>query len=317
MRKLLIIDSHAIAHRAYHSIPKLTHNGQIVNVLYGFYSMLLSAVTQLKPTYVIICSDSPGPTFRNTEFLGYRSKRAIPDRDLITQFPLLDASIKQAQLPLFAVGGYEADDLIAAVTRQSLLKRRRSDHKPMVDEVIIITGDKDLMQLVGPKVKLFMPIRGLSETKLFSPDEVKEKLGVWPNQVVDLKALIGDPSDNYPGVPGIGPKTATVLLEKYHTLDEIYANLDSIDGTAKDKLIHNKEDAYLSQKLAQLIYDIPLVKLRLADSRWHQDRLQKLATVFTDYGFRSLSSRLRDHHDLQKASKKKPDIPDPNQGSLF
>lgn len=317
MGKLLIIDSHAIAHRAYHSIPPLTHNGQVVNVLYGFYSMLLSAVKELHPRYVIVCSDSPGPTFRNTEFLGYRSKRAIPDHDLISQFPLLDDSLKKADLPLFAVGGYEADDLIATVTHQALRKVGRKSQRHLVNEVIIITGDKDLMQLVTPQVKLFMPIHGLSETKLFGPAEVREKLGVRPDQVVDLKALVGDNSDCYPGVPGIGPKTAVNLLEKYQTLDHIYQHLDVIDGTAKDKLLRAKEDAYLSQRLAQLVTDIPLVKFKLASARWHQNRLQKLAAVFNDYGFRSLVSRLENHHGLAKSTKKKPNSVDPNQGSLF
>lgn len=314
MSKLLIIDSHAIAHRAYHSIPKLTHNGRIVNVLYGFYSILLSAVSQLKPKYVVICSDSPGPTFRNAEFIGYRAKRAIPDRDLISQFPLLDDSLKTAQLPLFAVGGYEADDLIATIARQALKKIGQKTKKNLIKEVIIITGDKDLMQLVGDRTKLFMPIRGLSETKMFGPPEVKEKLGVRPNQVVDLKALMGDSSDNYPGIPGVGPKTAVELLEKYQTLDNLYLHVDEIPGSTKDKFVSFKDDAYLSQKLAQLIDNIPLVKFRLKDARWTPDRLKKLSDVFESYGFRSLVSRLRSAHGLKKDRLK---LVDHDQPTLF
>ncbi len=299
MSRLLIIDSHAIVHRAYHSIPKLSHNGQVVNAVYGFYSMLLSAVAQLHPKYVIICSDSPGPNFRNAEFIGYRAKRAIPDRELISQFPILDQSLARANLPVFAVGGYEADDLIATVTRQSLTKRRQSDKKPLVDHIYIITGDKDIMQLVTPQIELFMPIRGLSEVKIIGPEGVKEKLGVNPDQVVDLKALIGDNSDNYPGIPGVGPVTAIDLLAKYQTLDNIYTHLDKIPQALREKLISNKEEAYLSQKLAQLVSDVPFIKFKLKDAVWTKDRLNNLADVFTSFGFKSLVSRINKQFGLK------------------
>lgn len=315
MSRLVIIDSHAIVHRAYHSIPRLTHNGQVVNAVYGFYSMLLSAAVQLKPKYLVVCSDSPGPNFRNAEFIGYRAKRKPADRDLISQFPLIDASLNQSHTPVFAVGGYEADDLIATIARQALIKRSKESQKKLITEVIIITGDKDLMQLVSPQVKLFVPIRGLSETKLYDENGVIEKLGVRPDQVVDLKALIGDSSDNYPGIPGIGPKTAVDLLAKYHNLDAIYEHTDEITGTAKAKIIASKEDAYLSQKLAQLVDDIPLVKLKLKASHWNQARVANFLPIFDNFGFRSLSARAAKQFGLAKPKSAK--IIDTNQGSLF
>lgn len=311
MSKLLIIDSHAVVHRAYHSIPPLSHNGQMVNAIYGFYSMLLSAISQLKPKYVIICSDAPGPNFRNAEFIGYRAKRVKPDRDLITQFPILDQSLIQAKLPVFSVGGYEADDLIATVTKSALTRRGKKSKKPLIKDIYIVTGDKDIMQLVSPKVKLYMPIRGLSEIKIVGPDEVKERLGVNPNQVVDLKALIGDSSDNYPGIPGVGPVAAEKLLTQYGTLDNIYQHLDEITGSIKEKLVNSKHDAYLSQRLAQLVDDVQFVKFKLADAKWSKDREADLSTVFTDFGFKSLVSRLN-----PKQKKLKTEVPD-NQPSLF
>ncbi|MBP9818321.1 DNA polymerase I, partial [Candidatus Shapirobacteria bacterium] len=216
MSHLVIVDGHAIAHRAYHSIPPLTVDGQPVNALYGFFSMLLSAIDTLKPDYLVVCLDSPGPVFRNEEFLGYRAKRAPTDHDLITQLPLIPQALDTAGIKNFAQGGFEADDLIATIARRSL-RKINSKNKKIISQVTIITGDKDLMQLVNKKINLFVPIRGLSETKLYDSTEVKTKLGVNPNQVVDLKALMGDMSDNYPGVAGIGPKTAINLLTTYGT----------------------------------------------------------------------------------------------------
>lgn len=288
MSKLLVIDGHAIIHRAYHSIPKLNSNGQPVNALYGFYSMLLSAISQIKPKYLIVCLDSPGPTFRQSEFVGYRAKRKAPDRDLISQLPLLKSTLEESGINTFAMGGYEADDLIATVVKKASPKKD-------LKEIIIITGDKDLMQLVTSKVSMLVPIRGLSQTAIFKPKDVFEKLGVHPEQVVDLKALMGDSSDNYPGVAGVGPKAATELLASYQNLDNIYSNLDNIKDSVKNKLIKEKENAYLSQKLALLIDNIP-IKIKLSDSQWNQSIISNLNNLFKRYNFKSLISRLDQQH---------------------
>ncbi len=316
---LLIVDSHALIHRAYHSMPKtLTNSGRVVNAVYGFYSILLSSIDTLKPDYLIVCSDSPGPNFRNTEFLGYRAKRQIPDRDLVSQFPIVDQTLTDASIVDLAMGGYEADDIIATVARRSLKRKFKKSQKSIIDQVTIITGDKDLMQLVDSKTSLFMPVRGLAEAQIITPAEVKQKLGVKPTQVVDLKALMGDISDNYPGVSGIGPKGANDLLEKYQTLDNIYSHLDEIPDTVKSKLSQGREDAYLSQKLATLVYKVP-VKFRLKDSHWDKSKQQKLLEVFKQFNFKSLISRLEKlNPDLKQpvAPKKKPTL-DPNQTSLF
>lgn len=294
MSKLLIIDGHAVIHRAYHSIPKLTSNGQPVNALYGFYSMLLSAISQLKPKYLIVCLDSPGPTFRQSEFVGYRAKRKAPDPDLICQLPLLQTTLEQSTIKTFSLGGYEADDLIATVARKAVRKK-------FIDQVVIITGDKDLMQLVDQKTSLLMPLRGLSETKLFKSNDVFEKLGVNPNQVVDLKALMGDMSDNYPGVAGIGPKAATNLLTQYQDLDNIYSHIDEIKSSIKEKLIKEKDNAYLSQKLATLIDNIPL-KYKFKESRWNEKIIYNLNKMLKDYNFKSLVSRLDQKTQPQQSS---------------
>jgi DNA polymerase-1 len=294
MSKLLIIDGHAVIHRAYHSIPNLTVNGQPVNAIYGFYSMLLSAISQIKPKYLIVCLDSPGPTFRQSEFVGYRAKRKAPDRELISQLPLLESTLKDSNIQTFAMGGYEADDLIGTIARKAAKKK-------FISQTIIITGDKDLMQLVDTKTSLLMPIRGLSETKIFKSKDVVEKLGVKPDQVIDLKALMGDMSDSYPGVAGIGPKAATDLLGQYQTLDNVYANLDEIKPNIKEKLIKEKDNAYLSQKLATLVDNIPL-EFKFSQSKWSLKIICGLKDMFNSYNFKSLISRLDKNTKPQQSS---------------
>jgi len=315
MSRLLIVDGHALAHRAYHSIPHLTANGQPVNLIYGFYSILLSAIDSLKPKYLIVCLDSPGPVFRNQDYLAYRANRPPVDKDLAIQLPELKNSLEKATIPNFSLSGYEADDLIATLTRQSLKRRSLKTKKPLVSQVTIITGDKDLMQLVSPKVELFMPIRGLSQTQIFSPKDVFNKLGVKPSQVVDLKALMGDSSDNYPGVSGIGPKTAIRLLSQYGNLDNIYQHLKDIKPAYTAKLEKDHDNAYLSRKLAQLIYDAP-IKLNLNKARWHVHHLKPLLSLFKSYNFRSLSSRLSRQYPKLSPEPLSPKI-NTNQATLF
>ena len=312
MSKLVIIDGHAIIHRAYHSIPPLTSNGQPVNALYGFYSMLLTAINTLKPKYLAVCLDSPGPNFRNHEFLGYRAKRKPADTDLISQLPLLKSTLEEAKIATFSMGGFEADDLIATLTAKALKKINKHKRK-MITEVVIITGDKDLMQLVDDKVSLFVPIRGLSETKIFNPSDVQEKLGVLPTQVIDLKALMGDMSDNYPGVAGIGPKVAIDLLTEYQNLDNIYKNLDNIKQSIKEKLEGSKDNAYLSKKLATLVSNIPL-DFKLSQSKFNQDSFLNLISLFKTFNFKSLVQRVEKQNPKQV--KIKNEIKS-NQTSLF
>lgn len=306
---LVIIDGHAIAHRAYHSIPPLSFNGQPVNALYGFYSMILSSIDQLKPDYLLVCLDSPGPNFRNTEFIGYRAKRKPTDHDLLSQLPLLSETLNEAGIPNLSMGGFEADDLIGTLTK-------KAQRKKFINQVTIITGDKDLMQLVNQKVSLFVPVRGLSETKTYHSDEVKEKLGVAPSQVIDLKALMGDLSDSYPGVTGIGPKTATDLLTKYQNLDNIYAHLDEIGDNVKEKLIKDKNNAYLSQKLATLITNIP-INFKFHSARLNQDKFLGLLSLFEQYNFKSLSARLKRKLNIEQNTKPTKQKTNSNQTSFF
>lgn len=311
MSHLVIIDGHAIAHRAYHSIPPLSLDGQPVNALYGFYSMLLSSIDILQPSHLLVCLDSPGPTFRQQEFIGYRAKRQPADRDLISQLPLLPQTLENAGLSALSLGGFEADDLIGTLARRAKKLKKTSSKQDFFEKITIITGDKDLMQLVDSKTFLFVPVRGLSETKTYGVDDVKDRLGVFPNQVIDLKALMGDMSDNYPGVAGIGPKTATELLEKYQTLDNIYHHLSEIKPIIRQKLEKDRDNAYLSQKLATIVTNIPL-KYKFNSTKLTPDKYLGLLSLFDQYHFKSLSSRLK-----RKLNIKTPTAAPSQQTSLF
>lgn len=311
MSHLVIIDGHAIAHRAYHSIPPLSLDGQPVNALYGFYSMLLSSIDILQPSHLLVCLDSPGPTFRQQEFIGYRAKRQPADRDLISQLPLLPQTLENAGLSALSLGGFEADDLIGTLARRAKKLKKSSSKQDFFEKITIITGDKDLMQLVDSKTFLFVPVRGLSETKTYGVDDVKDRLGVFPNQVIDLKALMGDMSDNYPGVAGIGPKTATELLEKYQTLDNIYHHLSEIKPTIRQKLEKDRDNAYLSQKLATIVTNIPL-KYKFNSAKLTPDKYLDLLSLFDQYHFKSLSSRLK-----RKLNINTPTAAPSQQTSLF
>ena len=309
MSHLVIVDGHAIAHRAYHSIPSLSVNGQPVNAIYGFYSMILSAIDTLNPDYLIVCLDSPGPNFRNDEFVGYRAQRKPAEDDLKSQLPIIPDTLETANIKHFAKSGFEADDLIGSIAARSL--RKTKNKKKFISKVTIITGDKDLMQLVNDKINLFVPVQGLSVTKLYGPSEVKEKLGVNPDQVIDLKALMGDSSDNYPGVAGIGPVAAINLLTKYSHLDNIYSHLDDIKPSISEKLSKDRDNAYLSQKLATIVTNIPL-KLKLRDTKLKPSTFDSLEKLFIEYNFKSLLSRLRRQHPKETKIKVQS-----TQASLF
>ena len=204
------------------------------------------------------------------------------------------------------MGGYEADDLIGTLSK-NLFKKK------FIKKITIITGDKDLMQLVNHKISLYMPIHGLSESKLYGKEEVKERLGVPPSQVIDLKALMGDSSDNYPGVSGIGPVVAISLLSEYGNLDNIYKNIDKIKPIIANKLTKDRENAYMSQKLATIITNIP-IKLKLKELKITPKNISALSELFVKYNFKSLSSRL--HKVSPQKQIKKVEVQS-NQESLF
>lgn len=300
MNKLVIIDGHAIMYRAFHALPPLTtKKGEPINAVYGLVSMILKVITDLKPTHITVCFDEKEKTFRQKELPTYQAQRPPMAEDLSTQFDKAKNFLKASKIPVYSKPGYEADDVIGTIADKAKTK----------EEVIIITGDRDQLQLVDDKknIKLYMPVIGLSNAKFYQEVETKERMGVPPNQIVDLKALTGDPSDNYFGVPGIGPKTAISLLEKYKSLKEVYEHLDEIPDKTKDKLIKGKSSAEQSHMLATIVRNVP-VKIDFDQmAKWKVDSNEVL-NLFEEFGFKTLTARIK------KVGK---EIEKENQGELF
>lgn len=284
MKRLVLIDGHAILHRAYFALPTTlkTRQGELVNAVYGFVRMLLAVLEDLKPQYVAVAFDLPKPTFRHKEYIGYQAQRPKMDQQLSDQIKRVYQVLQALNIPIFAAEGYEADDVIGALAKQAVQRGV---------EAVIVTGDRDIMQLVDKKVKVYAPIKGFSQAKLFGKKDVKEALGIMPEQIVDYKALVGDASDNYPGVPGIGPKTASSLLGKYKSLDNIYKNINKLSGKIASKLTENKDLAELSKKLAKIVTNVPL-KLSLKACRVHEYDQEKAQKLFEELEFKSLVEKL-------------------------
>jgi len=305
MKRLVLIDGHAILHRAYHALPPLTTSaGELVNAVYGFTTMLLRVVDELKPNYLIVAFDTPKPTFRHAEFVGYQAQRPKMEDELAGQIEKVQRIVRALGIPIFAVEGYEADDVIGTLAKRAAKRKI---------EVVIATGDRDMFQLIGPEIKIYAPVKGMSEARIFDYQAVEEKMGVKPEQMVDYKSLVGDPSDNYPGVPGIGPKTAAQLLHQYQTMDNLYKHLDKLSEVQAQKLVEGKESAELSRKLARIMVDVP-IELDLEKAQFVLTDEEKARAIeeFKVLGFRSLMERLGG----ESKSKSKPKKED-SQPKLF
>lgn len=284
MKRLVLIDGHAILHRAYHAFPLTlkTRRGELVNAVYGFTRILLTVLEDLKPDFLAVAFDLPEPTFRHQEYVGYQIQRPEMDRELVGQIERVYQMVKTLNIPVFTSPSFEADDVIGTLAKQAALRNV---------EVMIVTGDKDIMQLVNKKVKVYAPKRGFAEPEIFDEKKVKIFLGVTPKQIIDYKALVGDASDNYPGVSGIGPKTAVELLNQYGNLKTIYKNLGKIKPLLAQKLEDGQENAYLSQKLATIVTKVPL-KLNLKACLVHDYDHQKAVKLFEELEFKSLINKL-------------------------
>jgi len=249
------------------------------------------------------------------------------DSELVGQIEKVHELVTAFNIPILEVDGYEADDVIGTLATQAAklktknLPAGRQGKIISVDEVLIVSGDKDLMQLVTDKVKLYMPTRGLSEGQIVGEKEVKEKMGISPEEIVDYKGLVGDPSDNYPGVPGIGPKTAIDLLKKFGTVEELYQKMkegkgfEGVGETTIKKLADGAESAVLSKKLATIILDVP-IKLELEKCVARDYDKEKVIAFFKELGFRSLITRMTGGEDKKEKIEEKKKT-DKRQQSLF
>ena len=298
----LLIDGHAVIYRAYYGLPKLSDpKGRVVNAVFGFTRILLSAINEFQPEYLALTFDHPTPTFRHKEFKEYKAQRPKMPDDLQPQIPLVKEVVTALNIPQFEQAGFEADDLIGTVSK--IL-----DHQPEKIGAsanlltIIVTGDKDMFQLVDENTHVWLPGRSRVKDREYDAAGVEEKMGVRPDQIVDLKALMGDSSDNIPGVRGIGPKTAVKLLNKFKTLDGVLAQVDKlvsgeldkdeiIKGSLFTKLKESRAEALLSQKLAQIETEVPL-KINIEQCRVEAYDKTKAVELFKELDFRSLIKEL-------------------------
>jgi len=286
---LYLIDGHALAYRTYYALTSggtnsarwLTSKGEPTAGVYGFTSVLLRLLEQERPDYLAVVFDT-GKTFRDELYPEYKATREKMPEDLRPQIDRIRELVDTFNIPRAELEGYEADDVLGSLANWA------------VDQgltVKIITGDRDLLQLVNDRITVNLPGRSLSDAQDYFPDDVKESLGVWPDQVVDLKAIIGDRSDNIPGVYGVGEKTAVKLLEKYQNLDNIYQHIDEVTSRFQTKLIEGKDEAYLSQKLAQIVSNLDL-KIDLDQAKPDKFDPLKVRDLFRDLEFGSLLNRL-------------------------
>ncbi|MFZ2225853.1 MAG: DNA polymerase I [Candidatus Moraniibacteriota bacterium] len=283
--KLILIDGNAIIHRSYHALPPFTtKNGELVNAVYGFASTLLSIIAKFEPKYIIATFDLAGPTFRHVEYADYKATRVKADDALYAQIPRVKEVTESFGIPIYAVSGFEADDVIGTLSKQA-----KENSKEL--ETIIVTGDMDTLQLVDDVTKVYTMRRGLTDSVLYGKAEIFERFSLAPEQLIDYKGLRGDPSDNIPGVKGIGEKTAIELLKTYGTLENVYAHLEEIKKPVREKLEKDKMIAIQSKGLATISREVP-VMLDLEKAVTKDFDKEKLVALFTQLNFHSLKKRL-------------------------
>lgn len=326
MNRLVLIDGNAILHRAYHALPPLTApDGSLVNAVYGFTSMLIKIFHDLKPTHIAVAFDRAAPTFRKKMFKEYQAQRPKMEDELIGQVAKVHDVVAAFGIPTHEVDGFEADDVIGTIAKRAKEDTRilrykdtkskevKTSHNISVSQypniqIIIVTGDKDLLQLVDDNTFLYMPTKGLSEAKLFDEAAVRERMGVAPAQIPDFKALAGDPSDNYPGVSGIGPKTAAELLDQFKTLGDLYRAVEKKDKKITpplvEKLTQGKESADMSKQLATIRTDAP-VEIDLEKSKVTTLDTPEARKALEDLHFPSLLKRLSAFQMHPKSAKSK------------
>lgn len=317
MSKLILIDGNAILHRAYHAMPDLTnYKGDHIGALHGMVSMLLKIIQDLHPTHIAFCFDEKGENFRHKLLKKYQENRKETESELQWQLDHAMEVVEAMGIPTYSHNGYEADDLLGTIVEHVTIPQKsktqmtnNKEGQREIDEVVVVTGDRDLLQLVDDKrnISLYMPIAGLLNAKLYHEKDVIERMGVEPSQIVSLKALIGDGSDNYSGIRGIGPKTAEKLIHEYGTFEEIYTHIDEIAETAKKKLEAGKEDGELSFKLATIVRDCDIDFDEEEAKAWDIDQPTAIKK-FEEVGFKSL---------IERVKKVGQELDQQNQGSLF
>lgn len=280
-KRLFLIDGNSLINRAFYALPPLTNAaGQPTNAVYGLTNMLLRLMEDYSPDQILVAFDLSGPTFRHEQFEEYKAHRTGMPDDLRSQIPVMKELLDKMGIRRIELQGYEADDLLGTAAKQG----EREGCK-----VFVVTGDRDAFQLISPQTAVLFTKRGITETELVDEEKLLKDYGVTPSQVIDLKGLMGDSSDNIPGVPGIGEKTALKLLASYKSIEGVYANLGELKGKLKENLTNYERQAYLSKELATIRTDAPL-EIDLSE-RAEMDR-EAVLEMFQHLGFKSLVERL-------------------------
>ncbi|MFH1784107.1 MAG: DNA polymerase I [bacterium] len=277
--RFYIIDGNAYIHRAFHALPPLTNSkGQLINAVYGFTRMLLKIIKREQPDYLAVCFDSPHPTFRHEAFSDYKANRKKTPDELKTQIPLAHEVVEALNISSFAIKGYEADDIIATLARKG--KEENMD-------TFIVTGDKDALQLVDDTVFVLNEAKNI----IYDEEKVKERFGVEPAKVIEVMGLAGDSSDNVPGVPGVGEKTAIKLITKFGSIEHLLENISEVEGKLKDKLSEFSEQAKMSRQLVTLDHNVP-VEAKASDCGIREAHKDKMIELFGRLEFKTLLSQI-------------------------
>lgn len=281
--KFLVIDGSSLVYRAFYALPLLqTKQGLYTNAVYGFTAMLLRLLAEENPDYVAVAFDKAAPTFRHLEYSEYKAKREKAPCELSEQFPRIREVLAALKIPVEELEGYEADDLIGTLSRLA----NGSGASPF-----IVTGDTDIFQLIDLPAQVYYTRRGISQLEKYTAGEMMERYGLTAKQFIDYKGLKGDPSDNIPGVPGVGEKTARQLLVKYGSLEGIYENVEEVPVKLREKLKHFQDQAYLSRHLATIVTDVPL-EFRLENYQRNHPDYGKLRFLFEQMEFKTLLDKL-------------------------
>ncbi|MBI3115538.1 MAG: DNA polymerase I [Candidatus Kerfeldbacteria bacterium] len=296
-KRFVIIDGNALVHRAFHALPHLTSpQGAPVNAVYGFALVLLKMLKELKPEYVAATFDAPGKTFRHEAYAAYKATRVKAPQELYDQIPMVKELVESFSIPVVERSGFEADDLIGTLARQA-----------EGVETVIVTGDLDTLQLVDDHTKVYTLRKGMGETVTYDAAAVRERFGFGPDQLIDYKALRGDPSDNLPGVRGIGEKTAGALLQQFGTIEHLYEALKhetpkakKLPAALREKLLKGEKDARRSKELATIVRTVPVQFRLAAAARSRYDR-QKVVGLLRAYGFSSLLSKIPQDEESAQA----------------
>lgn len=279
MDKLVIIDGNSLINRAYYALPLLTNAcGEYSNAIYGFCNLLTKIILSEKPQYIAICFDAGKHTFRNDIYADYKGTRKPMPLELAEQLPNLKELLKDMGIYIVEQIGVEADDLIGSISKKFNLQK------------VILSGDRDLLQLIDSNTEVHLTKKGVSDIDVMTVDSLMQKMELKPYQVVELKALMGDSSDNIPGVLGIGEKTAKELIKKYDNIDNLYAHIDELKGAQKQKLVDGKQSAYMSKTLATINMDVPL-DITLNNLTYEFPYNHKVYKQFVHYEFKSLLAR--------------------------